>query len=75
MLSFLFKKKTFSLSTLIIDGHLPTSESYGNWLLPSLSSSETPQLIILYEQYLMYTLNISSLVDWKIIGYKIRFFI
>jgi len=51
----------------IIGGQLPSTESYDNWLLPSISASDDPpQLILLYEQYILFTLNVSSSSEWII---------
>ncbi|CAF1365191.1 unnamed protein product [Adineta ricciae] len=53
----------------IIDGRLPSNNSYDNWLLPSPSPSEPSQLFFLFDGYVAYTLNISSSTSWEINKY------
>lgn len=52
----------------IIGGQLPSSAPDNNWLLPSLSSFDsTPQLLLMYEKNILFTLNVSSSSQWSII--------
>ena len=50
----------------INNGNLPSTDSYGNWLLPSTLPAAPQQLLLLYKDYIVYSLNISSPSDWMI---------
>lgn len=51
----------------IVNGQLPSTDPFNNWLLPSIASpDETPQLLLMYEQNILYTLNVSSSLQWII---------
>ncbi|CAF3740958.1 unnamed protein product [Rotaria sp. Silwood1] len=51
----------------IINGQLPSTDPYNSWLLPSISSlDETPQLLLMYDKNILYTLNVSSSSQWII---------
>ena len=49
----------------IINGQLPSTDPFKNWLLPGISShNDVPQLLLMYEQNILYTLNVSSSSEW-----------
>jgi hypothetical protein len=51
----------------IVHGQLPSTDPFNNWLLPSISSQDNiPQLLLMYEQNILYTLNVSSPLQWII---------
>jgi hypothetical protein len=51
----------------IINGQLPSTDPFNNWLLPSISSQgDIPQLLLMYEQNILYMLNVSSPSQWII---------
>jgi hypothetical protein len=45
---------------------LPSTDTYLSWLLPDISSSKTPELLLLFNDNIIYSLDISSSSTWKI---------
>ncbi|CAF1087447.1 unnamed protein product [Didymodactylos carnosus] len=53
------------ITTPVLTG-IPSTNIIGHWLLPSAIPHADPQLLLLFDEFILYTINISSSIEWTV---------